>query len=220
LTLAPIVVYYPLSVVRYLGQLTDPISHALLVFSILCVLNDRPIALAVALALGIMAKETAIIIVPAYLACNWRDGWKALAITVALGLVATIAFLAVRLPLGWWPGEKSLNGAGLMIGTNLGIGSPIVLTSVSLAENYLHPILFVGIWLPFIAWNWRKCDQRLRALFLTVTPLVMLSNVCFGWLYESRNYVPLLPLLTTMALPVSGSHSRLKPLGSTLTHSI
>jgi hypothetical protein len=220
LTLAPIVVYYPLSILYYWGQLADPISHALLVYAMLCVLEDRPVALAAALALGMMAKETAIVIVPAYLACNWRDGWKTLSTTVALGLVATIAFLTVRLPLGWWPGEKSLNGAGLMIGTNLGIGPPIALTSVPLAENYLHPILFVGIWLPFIAWNWRRCNPRLRALFLTVTPLVMLSNVCYGWLYESRNYVPLLPLLTTMALPVSNSHSLLQPPRSTLPHSI
>ena len=32
-----------------------------------------------------------------------------------------------------------------------------------------------------------------------LTPLVLLSNLCFGWMYE-WHYVPLLPLLGTAAL--------------------
>ena len=45
----------------------------------------------------------------------------------------------------------------------------------------------------------------MRALFLVVTPLLLLSNVCFGWLYELRNYIPLVPLLATMAVPPVGT---------------
>ena len=63
------------------------------------------------------------------------------------------------------------------------------------------PLLFVAPFVPLIAWNWRATDVRLRRMAVTLTPLVLVCNLCFGWLYESRNYVPLLPLLTTMALP-------------------
>ena len=35
---------------------------------------------------------------------------------------------------------------------------------------------------------------------LTVVPLLLLSNLCFGWMYESRNYMPLVPLLATTAV--------------------
>jgi hypothetical protein len=204
LTLTVIIPLYPLSIINYNGQLADPLSHALLVISVLFIRDDRPVALAAALFLGVLAKETAVIVMPAYLACHWRQGWKALLTTAALGLVGIAAFLAARLPLGWPTGDRPINGAGLMFATNLGIGQPIADSSVPLwrLQNYLHPLLFVGIFLPFIAWNWRQSDRCLRVLCLTMTPLLLLSNLCYGWMYESRNYVPLLPLLTTLALPV------------------
>lgn len=201
--LIPLVALYPLSVLFYWGQLTDPLSHALLVLAILYVLEDRPFALAAALGLGVLAKETAVIVAAAYLACYWRRGWRSWWIAVGLGGVCLTAFLAARLPHGWrLGGFDDINGTtGLMIGTNLGFGEPISLTSVPLWQNYLHPLLFVGIFVPFLAWRWNRIDPLLRVMCLTLTPLVLGSTLCFGWLYESRNYVPLLPLLTTMAVP-------------------
>jgi hypothetical protein len=202
LTLAVPVLLYPLSVRHYFGQPTDPLSHTLFVLSLLYLLEDRPAALAAALALGVLAKETAVIVVPAYLACYWRRGLRAWLVTACLGAACVAAFLAARLPLGWSPGYGDINGTtGLMVGTNLGFGTPIASTTVPLWENYLHPLLFVGPFLPFIAWRWRSLDPRLRALCLTLTPLLLASNVCFGWLYESRNYLPLVPLLATAAMP-------------------
>jgi hypothetical protein len=201
LTLVPLVLLFPLSILRYWGQLTDPLSHTLFVLAFIYLLEDRPIALAVSLAFGVLAKETAAIVVPAYLACYWRRGWRAWAVTGMLGLACTAAFLAARWPLGWRPGLGSMNGAGLMIGTNLGFGEPIAALPCPLWENYLHPLLFVGGFIPVIVWRWNVLDPHLRALFLVVTPLLLLSNVGFGWLAESRNYMPLVPLLATMAMP-------------------
>jgi hypothetical protein len=202
LTLVPLAVLYPLSVLYYWGQLTDPLSHTLFVQAFIYLLEDRPLALAAALALGVAAKETAVIVAPAYLACYRRRGWRAWLVTAFLGAACVAAFLAMRLPLGWRPGYDNINGtSGLMIGTNLGFGEPIATSTVPLSENYLHPLLFVGMFVPPLAWRWRRIDPRLRALCLTVAPLLLLSNVCFGWLYESRNYMPLVPLLATMSVP-------------------
>jgi hypothetical protein len=193
-------------VLYYWGQLTDPLSHALFVLALAWIVEDRPAELAAALALGVLAKETVVILVPAYWACWWRQGVPALLRAGALGAVCVAAYLAVRVPLGWRPGLGAINGTeGLMVGTNLGIGPPLYHGAPgderqTLLQNYLHPLLFVGPFLPAITWNWRRLDGRLRAVFLTVTPLLLLSNVCFGWMYESRNYVPLLPLLATTAL--------------------
>jgi hypothetical protein len=176
----------------------------------LFICQDRPVALAPALFLGVLAKETAIIVVPAYFACHWRQGWRAFVTTAALGVVGVAAFLAARLPLGWPSGNQPINGAGLMIGTNLGIGQPVFggAAPLWLLQNYLHPLLFVGIFLPAIAWNWRRSDRCLRVLCVVVTPLLLSSNLCYGWMYESRNYVLLLPLLTTLAMPLA-TRSRL-----------
>src|ERR1051326_4498824 len=71
LTLVPLVLLYPMSIPFYLGQLTDPMSHALFVVALLCVVLDRPYLLAMSLALGVMAKETVVIVVPAYFMYAW-----------------------------------------------------------------------------------------------------------------------------------------------------
>jgi hypothetical protein len=202
LTLVPLVLLYPFSVYYYCGQLTDPLSHALFVLGYIYLVQDRWLALAAALFLGVLAKETVVLLVPAYLAYYWRGGLPALAKTIALVIACLVAYFAARLPLGWAPGNRSINGVDeLMIASNLGIGGAYDPGSWALLSNYLHPLLFVGTFLPFIAWHWRQIDGRLRVLFVVVAPLLLFSNLCFGWMYESRNYMPLVPLLATMALP-------------------
>jgi hypothetical protein len=192
--------FYPFSIQYYHGQPTDPISHFLFVLALVYVREDHWLALAATLALGVIAKETAILAVPADLAGYWRRGLRPWVRAAGLAAVGMGVFLAVRLALGWRPGT-SINGVqGLMIGTNLGIGEPLATTIVPLVENYLQPALFVVPFLPFIAWNWRRSDPRLRALFLVLTPLMLFANLCYGWMYESRNYMPLLPVLATLAI--------------------
>ncbi len=201
LVVAPIVLLYPLSVKHYYGQLTDPLSHALFTFSLIYIVQERWLSLAVALALGVLAKETAVLLVPAYLACSWQRGMSAWIETTALAAVSVAAFFAARLPLGWSPGYGSINGTeGLMIAANLAPWTTAYADAVPRPDNYVHPLLFIGSFLPFIAWSWRKLDRRLQAMFLVLTPLLLVSNLAFGWMHESRNYMPLLPLLGTMAL--------------------
>jgi hypothetical protein len=201
-TLTVFLVLYPLSIAHYWGQLTDPLGHMLFVLAFIYTLEDRLILLAGSLALGILAKETVVLMVPVYWACHWRGGLCTLGKAAFLGLVCTASFFAVRLPIGWQLDFDAINGtSGLMVRTNLGIGEPDYLTSVSLYQNYLHPLLFVGAFLPFIAARWGRLDRRLKTILVTLTPLLLTSNLCFGWMYESRNYMPLVPLLATMALP-------------------
>lgn len=201
IAVAVVVLLYPFSVHYYGGQLTDPLSHALFAAALVFIVADRCWLLAAALVLGVLAKETAVILVPAYWACRRAGGWQAAAKTAALGLVCVAAFLAARMPLGWRPGLRSLNAtSGLMIGTNLGVGKPLDHGVAPLYQNYLQPLIFVGIWLPLVAANWRRTDPRLHALVAVLTPLLMASSLCFSWLYESRNYVPLIPVLAAAAL--------------------
>jgi hypothetical protein len=202
---------YPLSIWYYIGQPTDPMSHALFVLALVLVVEDRWPALALTLALGVMAKETAMIIVFAYLACNARRGAGAWARTMVLAAVCVAAFLATRLPLGWRLSYRSINSTmELMVKSNLGLNRNY--SSIApIWQNYLQPFLFVGIWLAPLAWKWRWIDPRLKAMALTLVPILLGTNLCFGWLHESRNYVPLLPLLVTMAL-VPRPSSNLEPM--------
>src|SRR6185312_4165217 len=117
------VALYPLSIVTYRGQLTDPLSHALFAWALVCIVEDRWLRLTAVLALGVLAKETVAMMVPVYLACTWHSGRVAWIRTASLGLACTAAFLAARLPLGWLPKDhRSLNDTELMIGSNLGFG--------------------------------------------------------------------------------------------------
>jgi hypothetical protein len=197
-----LLVYYPMSIWFYWGQLTDPISHALFALALVYVVQNRSSLLAAALTLGVLAKETAVVLVPGYYLCYWRHGVRAFAIATLLALCCAAAFLAVRLPLGWSLNLDEINAtSGLMIGTNLGTGNRIFNQGAAPNyQNYLQPLLFVVPFLPGAAIYWRSADRRLRALFLTQVPLVLLSSLCFSWLYESRNYIPLLPILTSIAL--------------------
>jgi hypothetical protein len=214
--LALYAILYPFSIHYYMGQLTDPMSHAFFALAMVYVFEDRWPALTAALALGVLAKETAVVFVPAYLACWWRRGHRVLLKTALLGVVAVAAFLAARLPIGWRPdsdgGTRSINGSQWMVARNLGLGDGPLESAAPAYQNYLQPLLFIGVFLPLIAKHWPRLDYRLRALFLTLVPPVFLSNLCFSWLHESRNYVPLLPLLVAMAWgPPAASGSRAGP---------
>ena len=59
----------------------------------------------------------------------------------------------------WRPGAKEMNEVGLMVGTNLGIGEPVVpVPTHLLVMNYLHPLLFVVPFVPWVVRNWRTID--------------------------------------------------------------
>ena len=190
---------YPLSIQFYMGQLTDPMSHALLAVALLALVENRWLFLAASLALGITAKETAVVLVPAYFACWWRQGLPAYARTAVLGCLASAAYLAVRVPFGWSGDSESINGSKLMIAQNLGLGDASFGSTAPLYQNYVQPLVFVGVFLPLVWKNWKGIDSSLKAVFLTLVPLVLLSSIAFSWLYESRNYVPLLPILVAMS---------------------
>jgi hypothetical protein len=199
LTLAPLVFLYPFSVLYYWGQLTDPMSHALFVLALIYVVENRWLMLAVVLALGMLAKETTVLIVVSYGACYADMRLKALARALFLLVICTVTYLAARLPMGWGLDfGKFNNTSGLMISANL-FGSDVYNPAAPLAINYALPLLFVGPFLPFIIFGWKRVDLKLRVLFMTLVPLLLLTNLCFGWMYEARNYMPIVPLLATMA---------------------
>jgi hypothetical protein len=194
-------VLYPLSIWYYSGQLTDPLSHFLFILAMIWIAEDRWAELAAAIALGVLAKETALLLVLAYFACYYRQGSAAWPRTVALGLVGVFTYFAVRLHVGWAPDLRYINSNPvLMIRDNLGLPGRQYKSIAPLWQNHLHPVLFVIVWLVPAAMKWRALDARLRAMAIVLVPFMLGVNLCFGWLYESRNYVPLLPLLVTMAL--------------------
>lgn len=216
LVVAAVAALYPFSIWYYWGQLTDPLSHTLFVLAFTYVVEDRWVALAAALALGVLAKETAVVVVPAYLLAYWRDGWRAWIRTALVAAGCVTAYLSVRFPLGWTLSFGAINGTvDWMVRGNF-FGDDRYPSLAPLWQNYAFPAIFIGSFLPFALVRWGRLDAPLKALIVTVVPLVLLSNVCFGWMYEARNYLPLIPLLATAALvpmPVGVSQEVKSSLG-------
>jgi hypothetical protein len=202
------ILLYPFSLWYSGGQLTDPMSHALFVSSLIYIVTDQWAPLLVSLVLGVAAKETAVVLVLGYYACYWRRGLSALANTLGLLLGCVSAYLAVRLPAGWLESLteerslfRSINAtSALMVWRNLRVRMDWVDYRPRGIENYLLPLLFVGPFVPGIIRNWCRTDRCLRALAVSVTPLVLASSLCFSWMREARNYMPLIPLLASASI--------------------
>jgi hypothetical protein len=198
--LAAYPILYPFSILYYKGQLTDPMSHALFALALCYVVEDRWFLLAVTVALGVLAKETALIIVLAYFVCQIGRPLSALVRSSGPALAGGVAYLAARVPFGWRPGSSSINGTPLNLRANLWKDALAPFPESIKHQFIIQPCIFIVIFLPFIAWRWRQAEWPLKALFLTLVPVLFASQLLYGWLYESRNYVPLLPVLTTLAL--------------------
>src|SRR5262249_37498392 len=145
MALAAYPVLYPFSIYYYGGQLTDPMSHALFALALCHVIEDQLILLALSVALGVLAKETALIIVVAYFVYHIERPVRALVRSSGPALAGIVAYLAARMPYGWRPGSDSINGTPLNLRWNLGIRPMPVLMESIIHQLWIQPLLFIGI---------------------------------------------------------------------------
>jgi hypothetical protein len=203
-----VILLYPFSLWYSGGQLTDPMSHALFVLALIYIVTDQWWPLLMSLVLGVAAKETAVILVLGYCACYWRRGLATLVKSLGLLLGCACAYVAVRVPVGWLHSlanetslYQSINAtSALMIRRNLRVLMDWADYWPHGIENYLLPLLFVGPFVPGIVRNWARINPCLRALAISVAPLVLVSSLCFSWMREARNYMPLVTLLASAAI--------------------
>jgi hypothetical protein len=192
--------FYPLSIRYYQGSLCDPTSHAVMLTALIfCQRRAFGVVLSLML-MGVFIKETMLVIAPCWLLLdpdkppqwNRRDMLRA-GILVAAGMGV---FLLCRLPFHFQYDFRSLNRTTeLMIWSNLGFSRGHHSTIVSVFERYWHPALFLFMWLPLIIWKRALLPPSLFRTALYLAAALYLTNLCFGWNYESRNFVPALVLL-------------------------
>ena len=89
-----------------------------------------------------------------------------------------------------------------MVYANLGIGHPQIISTVSVFMRYLHPILFLFMWLPLIVCQRRRLPASLFWTSLYLVAGLYGTNTFFGWNYESRNFIPGLVLLVICTLVI------------------
>jgi hypothetical protein len=193
-------VFYPLSTRYYYGNLLDPMSHLVMLTAFYYCRQRRFWSFFWLFVLGVFIKETMLLLAPCYYLMNLETAglrqernWQRI---ILLGVVGMAVFLACRLPFHFSYDLQSLNRTKeIMVWANLGLSRALITSGTSVFQRYLHSVLFLLMWLPLIVLQRRRLPASLFWTAIYLTAGLYLSNLCFGWNYESRNFIPGLVLL-------------------------
>jgi hypothetical protein len=172
---------YPISIRFYAGQLTDPISHLLFVWSFIFLELDCFIYFAVSILIGVFAKET-ILVMPIYyilIQMNEKKRWAKGGILLVIGIlmIFMIRMIVTSNDLTY----RNISG--------------IEISQIRRNLRYLglwgrQVSYTIGILLPFLVLAWRTTRKELKHLVMFLLPILLLSNTIFSWLHETRNLIP------------------------------
>jgi hypothetical protein len=177
----------PVSFRYYLGQLTDPMSHLSFILAFIFIETEQFVYLVLTLMIGCLAKETVLAMIGYYALFRWREKSHLLKLTILI-----IASLAVYLAARAWvlhgvPDYAQISGVAL---------DHLTRNWADYSWWVLAFLYTVGIFVPFVIAGWRKSPWKLRSLALYFFPVLLISSLFFSWLWETRNFMPLVAVLT------------------------
>jgi hypothetical protein len=175
----------------YLGQLTDPISHLSFILAFIFIETEQFVYLVLTLMIGCLAKETVLAMVGYYALFRWREK------SYLLKLIILVAgSLAVYLGARAWVLHGVPDYAQIS-----GVAFDHVLRNWADYPWSVPAFLYtVGIFVPFVIAGWRKSPWRLRSLALYLFPVLLVSSLFFSWLWETRNFMPLVAILVVLTV--------------------
>lgn len=193
-------VFYPLSIRHYYGNLLDPMFHFIFISALFYCQRRKMPELFLLLTAGMFVKETIILVIPCYYLLNMESpGFVRKKTFLKLSLLAVwclLIFLACRIPFGFRFNFEEINGiTKLMILSNLGISNGPVQSFMPVWIRYFHPMLFIFIWIPALIFYRKILSSSLFYTTLYLAVSIYLTNLCFGWNYESRNFIPALCMI-------------------------
>ena len=167
-------VFYPLSTRYYYGNMLDPMSHAVMLAALVCCQRRLFWPMFWLFVLGMFIKETMLLIAPCYYLMNLQSfrlqDSRVLGRLALLLAAGAAVFLACRLPFHFHYDFYSVNRQyGLMVRSNFGLPGGPAESTVSIFERFMHPVLFLFLWLPLIVWQRKLLTPSLfwTALYLT-----------------------------------------------------
>jgi len=172
---------YPISIRFYAGQLTDPISHLLFVWSFIFLQLDCFVYFCLSILIGLLAKETILVMPIYYVLIRMKDKkrWAQGGILLALGI--SIIFI-IRI---------MVTSNDLTYKNISGVEVSHVLRNLSYFDLWGRQVGFtIGILLPFFVLAWRTTRKELKHLVGFLLPVLLISNVIFSWVHETRNLIP------------------------------
>ena len=189
---------FPISIRYYAGQLTDPLSHLSFVLSFIFLELNLFFYFATALFVGILAKESIVVMAVYFLLFRRKEEYR-LPKTLFLFIVSAAIILSIRL----WivPAAATPFNDVFVLGNLRGRWLFFLSSNFGKYNQWVWQMLFtIGIFVPFLILAWKSAAQNIRSLAVFLLTVLLLSNIGFSWLTETRN---LLPAVIPLALITS-----------------
>lgn len=184
-------VLYPVSILNYGGQLTDPASHFSFAICLFCLLRRYEPAFGPNLFAGLLAKESVIVLA----ACRLFTGAsrrRAVILATLYAVVALVLVVGVRL---------YVNHGAMHYRQISGVGLGHIRTNLAQIDRWGPSYLVTfGALLPGTVLGWRLMDRGFQLTCAVLLVSLFVSSLLFSWLTEVRNYVPAFLLLVIVNL--------------------
>jgi hypothetical protein len=182
---------YPISFEYYAGQLTDPLSQLSFILVFIFLETSSFGLFLSTLLIGSLAKETVLAMAGYYLL--FGRGERRYFLKAVLLTCAVVAdYFGVRwLVLGGsahyqYNQVSGMTAADVRMNWHSGRWLPLLL-------------LTVGSLMPFVLANWKDTPAGLKRQALFLFPVLFLASTFFSWLFETRNFMPLVFVLAVAA---------------------
>jgi hypothetical protein len=181
---------YPPSLRYYAGQLTDPLSHISFLLCFLALDANRPGLFCAPAVIGVLAKES-ILIVPLYAALSRLRRPKEALVWLTIFAASLALAIVVRVVVARNVTYEKISGV----------------TPAHIRANFLDAWHWgrqawetVGALAFVAALRWRSQPRQLWGMFLFLFACLWVSNLVFSHLKEARNFIPLTPIVAVMAV--------------------
>jgi hypothetical protein len=181
---------YPVSIRYYAGQLTDPMSHLSIVLGSLALVRRDFAGFALCVAVGSLAKESVLALVPAYAWVHRQDKGQ---------VARALALLAGTLALGWGIRHVVLAGRGVNADTIASVTWEHVRVNLGEWPVWVPQTLLVLSPGAALVAAWGRTPPVLRGLAVWLVVVLFATSARFSWLREARNLVPAAVLLGIVA---------------------
>jgi hypothetical protein len=188
LTLLLVALVYPMSFEAYAGQLTDPLSHLSFVLAFIFLETGDFAFLISTLLIGSLAKETVLALAGFYvLFCRSDPRYPLKAVTLC---VSSLAF---------YFGVRYFVLHGTIRYVQISHVDPHhVIDNLTSADWPLAIVVLLG-YMIFLLLGWKETPRALKRMTFFLLPVLLISNLFFGWLRETRNYMPIVFVLSVVA---------------------
>lgn len=173
---------FPVSIACYAGQLNDPMSHLSFLLAMIFIKQNRFFCFALTLTLGVLAKESVVIMLLCYLVCTKEPRLSSLVKGGILSACCLMILILVRL---------LVTGGNLGYHEVSGVDLGHVLTNL---KQKVWPWQFaftVGLFLLPVAIYWQHAPRDLKYMSYVLVPGILVPSLFFSWLTEARNYIPI-----------------------------